>query len=164
MTHALLFSICPPFCSALIRVNPPPISSAATIAKLLVGNYREEHLFALGQAVSLYETYQAKIAECEAAIGRYLGSQPNRTDQEPPPEDKSVRNRDRLRGGVDVRSQLYKMTGADLFSLPGLATDTLLTLAGEVGFDMTPWRSEKDFTSWLALCPGTRIQPIQGRL
>ena len=43
MTHALLFSICPPFCSALIRVNPPPISSAATIAKSLVGNYREEH-------------------------------------------------------------------------------------------------------------------------
>src|SRR5881396_1275481 len=81
MTHALLFSICPPFCSALIRVNPPPISSAATIAKSLVGNYREEHLFALGQAVSLYETYQAKIAECEAAIGRYLGSQPNRTDK-----------------------------------------------------------------------------------
>src|SRR5437016_5126766 len=95
--------------------------SAATIAKSLVGNYREEHLFALTQAVSLYETYQAKIADCEAAIGRYLGSQPNRTDQEPPPEDKSVRNRDRLRGGVDVRSQLYKMTGADLFSLPGLA-------------------------------------------
>ncbi len=25
MPHALLFSICPPFCSALIRVNPPPI-------------------------------------------------------------------------------------------------------------------------------------------
>src|SRR6266542_1319216 len=36
-------------------------SSAATIAKSLVGNYREEHLFALSQAVSLYETYQAKI-------------------------------------------------------------------------------------------------------
>src|SRR5436309_69395 len=73
-------------------------SSAATIAKSLLGNYREEHLFALTQAVSLYEIYQAKIAECEAAIARYLGSQPNRTDEEPPPADKSVRNRDRLRG------------------------------------------------------------------
>jgi transposase len=131
-------------------------SSAATIAKSLVGNYREEHLFALSQAVSLYETYQAKIAECEAAIAPYLSSQPNRTDEEPPPQDKSVRNRDRLRGGVDVRSQLYKMTGVDLFNLPGLAADTLLTLAGEVGFDMTPWPSQKHFTSWLALCPGTR--------
>jgi len=131
-------------------------SSAATIAKSLVGNYREEHLFALSQAVSLYETYQAKIAECEAAIASYLHSQAKLTDEEPPPEDKASRNRDRLRGGVDVRSQLYRMTGVDLFNLPGLGADTLLTLAGEAGFDMTPWRSEKHFTSWLALCPGTK--------
>lgn len=131
-------------------------SSAATIAKSLVGNYREEHLFALAQAVSLYETYQTKIAECEAAIARYLNSQASRTDEEPPPGDKSSRDRDRLRGGVDVRSQLYRMTGVDLFNLPGLGADTLLTLAGEAGFDMTPWRSEKHFTSWLALCPGTK--------
>ncbi len=131
-------------------------SSAPTIAKSLLGNYREEHLFALSQAVSLYETYPAKIAECEATIARYLGSQPNRPDEEPPPGDKSVRNRDRRRGGLDVRGQLYRMTGVDLFNLPGLGADTLLTLAGEVGFDMTPWRSEKHFTSWLALCPGTK--------
>jgi transposase len=26
----------------------------------------------------------------------------------------------------------------------------------EAGFDMTPWPSEKHFTSWLALCPGTK--------
>ena len=131
-------------------------SSATTIAKSLVGNYREEHLFALTQAVSLYETYQTKIGECEAAIAGYLSSQSKCTDEEPPPGDKSTRNRDRLRGGVDVRSQLYRMTGVDLFNLPGLGADTLLTLAGEVGFDMTPWRSEKHFTSWLALCPGTK--------
>jgi transposase len=131
-------------------------SSAATIAKSLLGNYREEHLFALSQAVSLYETYQAKIAECEAAIARYLNSQAKSTDEEPPPGDKSSRDRDRLRGGVDVRSQLYQMTGVDLFNLPGLGADTLLTLAGEAGFDMTPWRTEKHFTSWLALCPGTK--------
>ena len=131
-------------------------SSTATIAKSLVGNYREEHLFALTQAVSLYETYQAKIAECDEAIARYLNSQAKRTDEEPPPEDKSSRDRDRLRGGVDVRSQLYQITGVDLFNLPGLGADTLLTLIGEAGFDMTAWPSEKHFTSWLALCPGTK--------
>jgi len=131
-------------------------SSAATIAKALEGNYREEHLFALTQAVSLYETYQAKIAECETAIARYLESQTKLNDQDPPAGDKASRDRDRLRGGVDVRSQLYKLTGVDLFNLPGLGADTLLTLAGEVGFDMTPWTSEKHFTSWLALCPGTK--------
>ncbi len=79
-------------------------SSATTIAKSLLGNYREEHLFALSQAVSLYETYQAKIVECETAIASYLKQQPNRTDEEPPPTDKSVRNRDRQRGGRCLRS------------------------------------------------------------
>jgi transposase len=131
-------------------------SSADTIAKSLMGNYRQEHLFALTQAVSLYETYREKIADCEAEIARYLKSQEKQTDEEPPPEDKKSRNRDRIRGGVDVRSQLYQITGVDLFSLPGLAADSLLTLYGEVGFDMTPWRTEKHFTSWLSLCPGTK--------
>lgn len=59
--------------------------SSATIAKSLVGNYREEHLFALRQAVDLYETYQAKIADCEQAIIKHLEKQPNVSDDEPPP-------------------------------------------------------------------------------
>jgi len=130
-------------------------NSAATIAKSLVGNYRQEHLFALKQAVELYETYQAKIAECEAAIANVLKTQPQRSDDEPPPSEKVSRPRDSVRGGVDIRTQLFKIAGVDLFSIPGLAADTLLTLAGEVGFDMTPWKSEKQFSAWLGLSPGT---------
>src|SRR6266850_5291479 len=130
--------------------------SVATIAKSLVGNYREEHLFALSQAVELYETYQSKIADCEAAIARHLSSQPNRTDDSPPASSKRSQSKNYVRAEVDMRAQLFKLTGVDLFSIAGLGADTLLTLAGEVGFDMTPWKSEKHFTSWLALCPGTR--------
>src|SRR5258708_26550887 len=48
------------------------------------------------------------------------------------------------------------MTVVDLFAIAGLAADTLLTLASEVGLDISPWQSEKHFTSWLALCPGTK--------
>ncbi|HLE61570.1 MAG TPA: IS110 family transposase [Pyrinomonadaceae bacterium] len=128
----------------------------ATIAKSLVGNYREEHLFALRQAVDLYETYQAKIADCEEAIVKHLGKQPDITDDSPPTTDKPVKARERIRSGVDVRELLFKKSGVDLFAIPGLAADTLLTLASEVGFDMAPWKTEKHFTSWLGLCPGTR--------
>src|ERR1700730_18066326 len=130
--------------------------SAATIAKSLVGNYREEHLFALTQAVSLYEIYQAKIGDCEAAVARHLSSQPQRTDDEPPTSQKRSQAKDFMRAEVDMRAQLFKLTGVDLFSIAGLGADTLLTLAGEVGFDMTPWKSEKHFTSWLAVGPGTK--------
>lgn len=130
--------------------------SSATIAKSLVGNYREEHLFALQQAVELYEMYQAKIADCDQAIIKQLEKQPDVSDDGPPSPDKPTHARDRVRDGVDVRDLLFKKTGVDLFAIPGLAADTLLTLASEIGFDMTPWKTEKHFSSWLGLCPGTK--------
>lgn len=136
--------------------DPHCRNSVATIAKSLVGNYREEHLFALTQAVELYETYQSKISDCEAAIARHLAAQSTSTDELPPPSSKRTQAKNIMRGGIDVRTQLFKLTGVDLFSISGLGADTLLTLVGEVGIDMRPWKTEKHFTSWLALCPGTR--------
>jgi transposase len=130
--------------------------SSATIAKSLAGNYREEHLFALQQAVDLYEMYQAKIADCDQAIIKQLEKQPDVSDDGPPAPDKPIQARDRVRDGVDVRDLLFKKTGVDLFAIPGLAADTLLTLASEVGFDMSAWKTEKHFASWLGLCPGTK--------
>jgi transposase len=131
-------------------------NSSSTIAKSLIGNFREEHLFALRQAVDLYETYQAKIADCDQAIIKQLEKQPNVSDDEPPAPDKETPAGNRMRGGVDVRDILYQKSGVDLFAIPGLAADTLLTLASEVGFDMTAWKTEKHFASWLGLCPGTK--------
>jgi len=128
-----------------------------TIAKSLVGNYREEHLFALRQAVDLYETYQAKIADCDQAIIKQVEQQPDRSDDGPPAAEKKTPANVRLRAGIDVRDLLFKKSGVDLFAIPGLAADTLLTLASEVGFDMRPWKTEKRFASWLGLCPGTKI-------
>jgi transposase len=131
-------------------------NTTATIAKSLVGNYREEHLFALRQAVDLYETYQAMIADCDHAIIKQVEKQPDSSDDGPPTPEKQVPAHLRIRDGVDVRDLLFKKSGVDLFAIPGLAADTLLILASEVGFDMTPWKTEKHFASWLGVCPGTR--------
>ena len=130
--------------------------SRATIAKSLLGNYREEHLFALRQAVDLYEIYQTKIADCDEAIVKQLKEQPNKSNDEPPAGEKYVQPRDRIRGGVDIRDLLFKKCGVDLFEIPALAATHLLTLASEVGFDMSCWKTEKHFSSWLGLCPGTK--------
>jgi transposase len=131
-------------------------NTTATIAKSLVGNYREEHLFALRQAVDLYETYQAKIADCNHAIIKQVEKHPDSSDDDPPTPEKQVAAHLRIRDGVDVRDLLFKKSGVDLFAIPGLAADTLLILASEVGFDMTPWKTEKHFAAWLGVCPGTR--------
>jgi transposase len=132
-------------------------NSEETIAKSLKGNYREEHVFALKQAVELYEFYQGKINECEEAIVGVLGRQPDATDEDLPPDGKTISAGKRMRAGMDVREKLFKMCGVDLYNAPGLGTETLLVLGSEVGFDMSPWKTEKHFTSWLGLCPGTKI-------
>lgn len=137
--------------------DPRCRNSVQTIAKSLVGNYREEHVFALTQAVDLYEFYQTKINDCEVAIARFLSTQAPQRDDEPPESHKHIPPQRRIRAGVDLRSTFFKLTGVDLFSIPGLGADNLLTILAEVGLDMTLWKTEKHFASWLALCSGTKI-------
>src|SRR5918993_1221637 len=47
-------------------------ASEETIRRALVGNDREEHVFAPAQALDLYDTYQAKVADCDARIAAVL--------------------------------------------------------------------------------------------
>jgi transposase len=131
-------------------------NSAAVIADSLHGNYRAEHLFALRQAFELYEIYQEKLKECERELMKVVQQRPHKTEAAPPPLPRKLRRRDKVRGEIDVRDELYKQTGVDLFRVPGLGPETLLTLSGEVGTDMSYWSSEKLFSSWLGLCPGTK--------
>ena len=56
--------------------DPRCHASVEEIGAALTGNWRDEHIFALGQALELYDTYQAKIADCDAGkthIGLSLG-------------------------------------------------------------------------------------------
>src|SRR6202049_1075654 len=43
-----------------------------TIREALIGNYREEHVFALTQALELYDIHQKKVAECDKRIETVL--------------------------------------------------------------------------------------------
>ena len=47
-------------------------AGAETIEKALTGNYRAEHLFALEQALSLYNAYKEKASACDARIEAVL--------------------------------------------------------------------------------------------
>ena len=51
-------------------------SSVEMIREALTGNYQPEHVFALRQAIELYDTYQAKIQDCDAEIERSLRALP----------------------------------------------------------------------------------------
>src|ERR1700760_865227 len=47
-------------------------ASVETVCQALVGNYREEHIFALTQALELYDIYQMKVAACDKQIEAIL--------------------------------------------------------------------------------------------
>ncbi|MFQ6241769.1 IS110 family transposase [Sinorhizobium meliloti] len=52
--------------------DPRCHASAETIRHALVGNDREEHIFALTQALELYDVYQTKVALCDVRIEAVL--------------------------------------------------------------------------------------------
>jgi transposase len=130
-------------------------SSAEEIAESLVGNYRQEHLFALKQAVELFEVYQQKIAECEAEMEHYLQSLPHQREDEPPPLPKGEKQ---SRLSFNVRDEAWKLMGVDLFRVQGLNAETVLRITSEVGVEVTSrFPSEKHFSSWLSLSPNQKV-------
>ena len=49
------------------------------------------------------------------------------------------------------------MTGTDLTQIDGIDVMTATTILSEAGWDMSKWKTEDHFVSWLRLCPDNRI-------
>jgi transposase len=134
-------------------------ASVETIAMSLRGNWRQELLFNLGQALALYDTYQSKIAECDHQIQTHLGTLPNTVDpmEKPLPPRKPSKRPHGNSPQFDLREELYRISGADLTSIDGIDVVTAQVIISEIGLDMSRWKTEKNFASWLGLCPDNRI-------
>jgi transposase len=130
--------------------------SAEVLAKSLQGNYRQEQLFALQQAVTLYDTYQAQIAACDQQLEHYLASCTPVTTEAPPTPAKP-RQRTGNPFHFDAHAQVYRLTGVDLTRIDGSDAATALTVVSEIGTDMRRWKTVNHFTSWLGLCPATTV-------
>jgi len=132
--------------------------SVETIRKSLVGNYQPEHVFALAQALKLFDSYQERIADCDAQIEQTL--QLLCADKAEPEESLAkprVRTKQPNALGFDVRPLLYQLTGTDLTQIHGVGPSVALSLISECGTDLSRWPTEKHFTSWLTLSPGCKI-------
>jgi transposase len=131
-------------------------ASVETITEALTGHYRAEHVFALRQALELYDCYQAKVAECDQAIEAALASCEQAAPEMPLPAAR-YRTRQANEPRFDVRTALFQLLGTDLTQLHGFGAYTALRLIGECGTDMTKWPTAKHFTSWLTLAPDNQI-------
>lgn len=145
----------------LAHMRDPRIkSSAEQIAKALEGDYREEHLFALRQAVELYDVYQQKIEACDRQIEQYLTQLDSKIDLESNPLPASTKRNKTPKGNAphfDLRTHLYRVSGVDFTQIDGLDAVSVHTILSEVGLDPTAFPTEKHFCSWLALSPNNRI-------
>ena len=129
-------------------------ASEEDIAKSLQGNWRDEHLFALKQALDAFDFCGVQLAECDAQIEAQL--QTLHVCEGTPAKGKK-RGRARNAPKFDLRTQLFQMCGVDLTRIDGIDVTTALVVVSEVGSDMGKFPSDKHFASWLGLCPGTKI-------
>ncbi|ANF56430.1 IS110 family transposase [Halotalea alkalilenta] len=128
---------------------------AERIKASLQGTWAEEHLFALRQALESWEHYQRLIRACDQQIEAVLRS----IDVDPPTSPPSKAHK---RGGAnapqidDLHPMLVALCGGnDLTVLPAHTDYSVLQLIGEVGTDLTQWPTEKHFTAWAGLAPGS---------
>ena len=131
-------------------------SDVSIIAKALEGDYRAEHLFALKQALELYDYYQQKIAECDAEICKELQMLETRGTASPVLKRKPRSQHNPF--GFVSQGELYRIMGVDLTRIDGVNENTAQLILSELGLDIChKWPTEAQFTSWLGLCPNNEI-------
>jgi transposase len=141
-------------------------NSQEVIKASLEGNYRQEHLFSLKQALDLYDFYAQKLVECDSQIEKEAKKLETKCDQEKldklktKEKKKYKTKRKKLQKheySFDLRSELIRSTGVDLTAIPSIGASTALLILSEIGLDMSRWRTAKHFASWLGLCPGNKV-------
>ena len=133
-------------------------ASRAEIARSLEGTWRTELVFVLEQSLQLYDTYLEKITDCDRRIDEHLKTMEAKVDAgQAMPAPRRVRGPRKHEPRFDLRGQLFRVTGVDLTQIDGIDVQTAQTVISEVGVDMSRWTSEKQFASWLGLCPDNRI-------
>jgi transposase len=137
-------------------------ASAEEVARSLEGNWREDMLFELRQAVDAYDFIQRQVTECDQRLQTLMAELPMReAPAAPAVEDgaklpvrkkKSSRNKKNL-PRFDLKAELRRVCGVDLTSIDGIDVMTAQTVVAELGTDFSRWKDEAHLTSWLGLAP-----------
>jgi transposase len=160
-----------PFIHPFIKASPE------TIVKSLQGNWRSEHLFTLRESYNMYKIYRQQIVVCDQEIEMHLQcyeakcndgeisvkkqavskelKQENK--EKVPSAKKSNKHKDKNHPKFDVRTYLERIHGVDVLAIFGLSEIAGLELLAETGTDLSKWKNEKYFVSWLNLCPNNKI-------
>jgi transposase len=109
--------------------------------------------------MEMYDTYQRRVAECDQELQKHLRvfadtvAPPVKEELRPKKKKKQNKNNPHFH----LAEELQRITGVDLTRIDGVDVMVAQTVISEVGLDMSPWKTEAHFASWLGLCPDNRI-------
>ena len=143
-------------------------ASEEEVVQSLEGNWQDEQLFELQQAVDEYDFRHKQLTECDGKLQAYLAVLPSRPAppaepaKVPPPVDGSAAKKKRAKkigGGnapqsFDLAAELKRITGVDALRVEGVNLMTIQTVVAELGTGLgQSWPTEQHFASWLNLSP-----------
>ena len=142
-------------------------ASEEEMVQSLQGNWKEVLLFELQQAVDAYDFYHQQMRKCDQQLQRSMAALPTRAtvptaaSVSPLPSAKQgkqgrarkprkpIGNQPRF----DLGAELERILGVNVATIDGIDVMTIQTVLAEVGPDLSAWKTERHWTSWLNLAP-----------
>jgi hypothetical protein len=138
-------------------------ASREEIIKSLEGFWTDEHLFELLQCYKMYRFHCKMIQECELEIEKILLQIiRSKNGGVVPQMAKQLKRKSNYKNdiSIDVVNYLYMLTNVDFASvdgITGISGISALTVFSETGMDLSRFKNEKHFVSWLGLAPNNKI-------
>ena len=146
-------------------------ASREEVARSLEGHWREDVLFELRQAVDRYQFAHRQMQECDQELQRHLAELPTQPLAMPSPAAEPERPGQTRKGArakrtskpkgnaprFDLQTELTRIAGVDLTSIDGIDVMTAQTILAEIGTNLSAFRTEDHFASWLGLCPSKDV-------
>jgi transposase len=139
--------------------DPGIKASREDIIKSLEGLWTTEHLFSLRQCWDIYNFHGQKIKECDLEIEKVLIQQLASLNEGVIPEIPKVKRKNSGKKKIPFNqtSYLKAISGVDVTEVCGISESCALKIMSEVGLDMSKWKTQHHFTSWLGLAPNTKV-------
>lgn len=127
------------------------------IAKSLAGNWNEELLYELRDCYDIYLMYELKVqnidAKIEHLINEFILDKSSISEKFVRQNKKATKQQIKF----DIEKYSTQYYGVNLFTIPGVSHNTVLTIMSEIGEDIYKFETSKQFTSWLRLAPNNKV-------
>lgn len=134
-------------------------ASREEVVKSLDAFWTTEHLFELEQCYFLYDQHRQMIQKCDTELEKQLQVICASKNDGVVPEIPKTRKKASTKSKVPFNLTAYmnEILEVNVSKVDGLGDLSVLTIMSEVGTDMTKWKTEHHFTSWLGLAPNTKV-------